>query len=272
MVNVEINNQSNLLIIATKFYFLSLKVVFFAWERYIIIVTPLKRFILLSVTKTKKTIFLIFIIAPLLTSYSLIISGLRPLEEHEVHHSIKHECDTLNDYRSVYDIVIILYILNGIIVPLVLVFFFNITIVRMLIVRKKMMLKKKFETSRKKCMRNKSKTSSNITTDSSVLDRVENPENFELERLSSVHQKRAMKNNLDHVSLMLILICFFFIFLNLPYIIAWLVFFIPFKQNLLNHEQIFYRFGFLNLAEILHLLNFSLSIFFFYVSKNSKTA
>ncbi len=84
------------------------------------------------------------------------------------------------------------------------------------------------------------------------------------ERQSIINIQKKFQR-FDRVSSILVVISAFFILLNLPYIIAWFAFFIPMKQGTLTADEIKFRFGFVNLTEILHLTNFSINFFFYYL-------
>lgn len=74
----------------------------------------------------------------------------------------------------------------------------------------------------------------------------------------------------DRISMILIVISTFFILLNVPYVVSWVVFFVPFKQKNLDIEQVYFRFSFVHLSEILHMTNFALNFFFYSLGSNCK--
>lgn len=65
-------------------------------------------------------------------------------------------------------------------------------------------------------------------------------------------------------TLILVLISACFVVLNLPYVLTWANFFIPFKQNLLTtQEAIYQRYAWVTLTEIFHIANFSINLFLY---------
>lgn len=119
-------------------------VVLFAWERYVIISSPLRRLKLLSIQSTRYTIFMIFAFSVIITGYTPFISGLRTLETHETTGNRHYECDTLREFKHVYDYIVSFYIIISLGLPIVLIFSFNSSIVYILLTRKKAIFKKSF--------------------------------------------------------------------------------------------------------------------------------
>lgn len=250
----------------------------FAWERYIIIVSPLKRLKLLSAHTTRKIIGLVVVCTVVATSYTLVISGLRDLEKYELssrrNKDVLHECDTLRQYKTVYNYVIFIYVIVGIIAPIIFLVFFNLTIIKVLLTRKKRLFKKKFIHTNNKfnmatmppSMSTSLPRSKESTSDKQDRKR-ESMVLFRQETIS-VNVPKMSKNfkGSDRVTYMLIMISLFFICLNLPYISTWLAFFVPFKADLLSLDQIHYRYSYVKLTETLHLLNFSIGIVFYMMS------
>lgn len=72
--------------------------------------------------------------------------------------------------------------------------------------------------------------------------------------------KKSLKDS-DRATLILIVLSALFVILNVPYICAWLFFYIPYIRNELNMEQTYFRFALLLIVEILHVLNFSIAFF-----------
>jgi len=281
--------------------------VLFAWERYIIIVSPLKRLKLLSVHTTRKIVTSIVLISVFITSYTPLISGLRNLENFELNlrnnKEIRHECDTLQQFKEVYNYIIFSYVIMGIITPIILLFYFNLTIIKVLLTRKKRIFKQKFDQKYYSKMnslnltkeptreptRDPTKDPAKDLTRNQTSGPTKEPKNLkeiELEETNaldfdapgiteskrmrqttvSVSKKSTSFKSTDKVTYMLIMISFFFVGLNLPYISTWLAFFIPFKADLLTLDQIHFRYSLINLSETLHLLNFSIGIVFYIMS------
>ena len=66
------------------------------------------------------------------------------------------------------------------------------------------------------------------------------------------------------VTFILILISIFFVILNIPYLISWLCFFIPYRYKLLTDESAIHkRYTFVYLMEIFHILNFCINFFLY---------
>lgn len=250
----------------------------FAWERYVIVASPLKRLRLLSVHTTRKIIGLVVVCTVLATSYTLVISGLRDLGKYELssrkNKDVMHECDTLRQYKTVYNYIIFIYVIAGIIVPIIFLVFFNLTIIKALLTRKKRIFKKKFIHTNSKfntvTMPLSMSASSPRSKESTLEKKDRKRESVVLSRQEtiSVNVTKMSKNfkGSDRVTYMLIMISLFFIGLNLPYISTWLAFFVPFKADLLSLDQIHFRYSYVKLAEPLHLLNFSIGIVFYMMS------
>lgn len=94
----------------------------------------------------------------------------------------------------------------------------------------------------------------------------------ELQPSFTVNVTRVSKNftSTDRVSYMLILMSLSFVMLNLPYVVTWVAFFIPFKQNLLLTNQIYFLYSFVNLSEIFHIAHFSIGYLFFLMSSRKE--
>jgi hypothetical protein len=315
-------------------------VVSFAFERYIVVSTPLKRLSLYNRKFTHFIIIFVMFASYLSATFTLFINGLRTLDPHERVNQ-KYECDVKAEYKSIYDYIISVYILFSILIPIIFVFYFNTIIINVIINRKNMLFQKYSlsftnkhtdganETSLVHLKSNTNKpqyemcsTGSNsktkpTTTDSTThflnLDEInpiklKNQHNLSVKTFSSTQQlsrmatsnaceenrlllKTSSVNTLNHsnqkiadirtilnsdnvlrtqkindsskVTLILILISIFFVALNLPYITAWLVFFVPFKKQTIQDDEIFFKYSFVKLAEILHLLNFCVNIFLY---------
>jgi hypothetical protein len=296
--------------------------VLFAWERYIIISSPLKRLKLLSIKNTRLIVLGIFFISFLLTSYTSFISGLRPIDNHELNDesNIQFECDTMPQFKYIYDYIICIYITIGIIVPIVLIFFFNLSIIKKIRTRKNTLFKQSFPiinlelldsfnlnntaeflnnnnndfTNTNKCeaIDNIEPLICNQTFRSNTINSNENSADTNQARASSLIGKMSRFSNFsfvnirmyntshrntntsteidknfdkktDRITFVLMLISAIFVFLNLPYIVSWFAFFIPFKQGYLNVDQIYFRFSFVFLTEVLHMLIFSINYLFY---------
>ncbi len=107
-----------------------------------IINSPLRRFYFIK--KTRYLITGVFCFAIFITSYTVPISGLRRLEDHERSEFVQHECDVLNEYKHAYKYIVIGYIAVCILLPILLILFFNISIIVMLGTRKKALYKQSF--------------------------------------------------------------------------------------------------------------------------------
>ena len=83
-----------------------------------------------------------------------------------------------------------------------------------------------------------------------------------LEKISSLSLGHPLRNA-ERATLILILISISFVSLNLPYVVAWMRFFIPFKRNQLSQREIFYRYSFVSLTEIFHMINYCINIFLY---------
>jgi hypothetical protein len=143
-------------------------VVFFAYERFIVVIDPLKRIKFHNKKLSRFVILFIYLASLLINAYTLIINGLRLKEGHEIEidpdnlksnelnqkteHNFKttvtnqiFECDVLREYKQFYDYSVLVYVIIGIILPIGLVCFFNIYIAKVLLTRKKLMIKHLFQ-------------------------------------------------------------------------------------------------------------------------------
>lgn len=90
---------------------------------------------------------------------------------------------------------------------------------------------------------------------------------FELDKQSRFKLMSKKFQESGRATLILILLSIFFVALNFPYILAWCNFYIPFERKLLkNDDDIYIRFSFVLLSEILHVSNFSINIFLYCVA------
>jgi hypothetical protein len=139
-------------------------VVFFAYERFTIVINPLKRIKFHSKKLSRFMICMIYAFSFLANCYTLVISGLREKETHEKSSdslpstespssAIQHlastslyECDTRKEYQTFYEYTVFGYVFLGIIFPIVLVCFFNVYIAKILLTRKKRMMRHLFQT------------------------------------------------------------------------------------------------------------------------------
>lgn len=65
-------------------------------------------------------------------------------------------------------------------------------------------------------------------------------------------------------TIILVLISAFFVILNIPYIVVWANFFIPYKQEWLETtEAIYFRYAWVMLFEIFHMTNFCINLFLY---------
>ena len=299
-------------------------VVLFAWERYVIISSPLKRLNWLSVKKTKSIVCWVFACSLLLTSYTLFISGLRAIEAYEMINSVpRFECDTLAEFKEVYDYIIGAYTSCSILIPIALIFFFNMSIIYKLHTRKNTIFKQSFplvklantnsvenkalnaklylkkvngehsnisllnqhnrtrhltKQAKLKCPSSstykmtkssavENSMSNNVTNMSYTVKVTTKEDSFSIKGVHRISGNTC--KNTDKVNYILILISSVFMALNLPYIISWLCFYIPFKQGRIDDDQIFFRYSFVTLAEILNMVNFSINFLFYFISIKS---
>lgn len=340
-------------------------VVFFAYERFVVISSPLKRLKLHNKKFTRLIIIVIFLFSFLITSYTPFINGLRIKDNHEVLEdssgylkTSKFECDVLKKYKLIYEYTILGYTTVGIMLPIMLVCYFNAYIARVLLTRKNRILRHYSQSLKATSISNdlnninnnsntlilkdlrisepsklgKSKLAKGLSIDSfdfnarkdahgsnkarkgltccyepeenvgnikkSYTFMKEQSHSHSLSRhvSSDNNQKESKisnntKNQCEQVStklvysrnssseyvgiaqrlkesgratIILIVISLFFVVLNLPYIITWALFYIPYKRNQLKNENdIYFRYSFVMLAEVLHLSNFSINLFLY---------
>lgn len=83
--------------------------------------------------KIKIIIVSIFVTFLLLNLYSLLVNGLRQVDQKEKNNKslpMIYECDVQVEYKSVYFYIMVPYVCVAIIIPLLLICFFNISITR----------------------------------------------------------------------------------------------------------------------------------------------
>lgn len=289
-------------------------VVFFAYERYVVISSPLKRLQLHNKKFTHLVISLIFVFSFLITSYTPFVDGLRKVDHHELYadkyHS-EYECDVLKDYKYVYEYIMFGYTIIGILVPILLVCFFNIYIAAVLLTRKNRIQRhysknnsnlnehsnnsKQFILKTQKSIKSRSfdwvnynranrkslKVNSNIYSyhrrGSNELE-VSCNELKEIKHLSDaavskptfqLNNTKAKLKESGRATIILILISVFFIGLNLPYTVAWSLFYMPFQRTLKKESDIYFRYSFVLLTEVFHILNFSVNFFLYCMASKS---
>lgn len=100
----------------------------------------------------------------------------------------------------------------------------------------------------------------------------------EKDRLKSSHSRYKQKRSAnlaqklkesDRATIILLLISICFVLLNLPYIISWLVFYVPYQNGKLADSEILSRFSFVQLAEVLHVSNFCVNFFMYYLASKA---
>lgn len=122
----------------------------FAYERFTLIKNPLKRIKFHNRKISRLIIASIYCASFLLNTYDLVINGLRKIEKHETTDSrllSLMECDVLADFKHHYHYTVIAYVSLALVVPFLLVFFFNVSIARKLLTRRKNVLRHLFNPS-----------------------------------------------------------------------------------------------------------------------------
>lgn len=259
---LELTNRSNLFCKLVIYFRNSTRIIssyliaIYAWERFMVIYFPIKRAKFQNKKFVKKIIIFLTIISLILTTYSFFVNGIRLVEEHEIV-SQKYECDVLEKYKKNYHYIIFIYTFIGLIMPILFVVFFNLLIAKVLLSRKMNQTNKDLTQSGNK--RNKFLAQSNLP-------------NFQIKQsrhfFHGISKDNKKKKNAysDRATLVLILFSICFVILNFPYILTWSIFFIPFKQGLLQLEDIYFRYSFVLLTETFHLTNFSINIFLYSIA------
>ncbi len=88
-----------------------------------------------------------------------------------------------------------------------------------------------------------------------------------MERVNTIPETKACDSRIQATlgfDRNLIVISAFYVFLNAPYIISWFIFFVPMAQEKLSYEQIHFRYAFVQIFEVFHMLNFSINFLFYY--------
>ncbi|CAF0903948.1 unnamed protein product [Brachionus calyciflorus] len=291
-------------------------VVLFAYERFSCINSPLKRLKFHNRKFTHLTIFSVFFFSNFLMSYTILINGLREVENHEKidHLTNMYECDVLIDYKFIYQYTIFIYTTLGIVLPMVIVSYLNIYIARVLLTRKNKILRSftrcsslnnqsstnlerlsirgefkeasivkinklnSFEINKSESkkvnlwFKNKNMKKSNslfgLNTSNSgkkILEQNSSDSRYVKKRaLTAIYQFNGIKQKLKdsgRATIILVLLSVFFVALNFPYILSWCFFYIPYQSGMLKNENTVYlRYSFVLLAEILHLMNYSINL------------
>jgi len=327
-------------------------VVLFAWERYVVIKAPISRLQFHKKKLAKYSIISVYVCSYVLCVYTPFITGLRPIELTTIETSLtsgiynqylnvflysKYECDTLKGFISFYDHIALVYINIGLLIPVFLISFFNLSIIHVLFTRKSEIFRRTFSTNSKniKFLRANAEEACSISLTNKSLRSTVHLKYFKSNYISSSNPKLMRSNSMvsiqkrrkeiltetrdykqkrksycfeddkkletkevlvtrsfptlsrfefdfrsnvsqshistvakrlkdsDRATLVLILLSVVFIVLNFPYIISWMLFYIPIIRNELNMEQVYLRFAFLNLSEILHLANFTSGLFIY---------
>ncbi|CAF1092761.1 unnamed protein product, partial [Brachionus calyciflorus] len=328
----EINRNSNLFQLVNRSNFFckliiylrnsaricsSYLVVLFAYERFVVINFPLKRLQYQSKKFTKKIITILFITGFLSNGYTFFINGLRKKEQHEKSLEGKIslngdnlECDVIDKFKSIYDYFILTYTFIGIIIPIILVSFFNLFIAKVLFERKNILLRNlskqtnssylntsKNEYDYESLALNLKESKFTLTFNKSLSEFEKNQIKRQQQSLvespcKKLLQMRYSNNynsspklrsiNLSHqnskdimsqkfrdsgrATIILIMLSIFFVGLNFPYIVSWCLFYIPYQRGLLEQENIYFRYSFVLLSEILHIANFSINIFLYCIA------
>nr|QVK45775.1 G protein-coupled receptor [Proales similis] len=149
----QLSNRSELICRTSIFFrnasrmYSSFLMVSFAYERYIAISAPLKKIRFHRKRFTRNSIICLLMSSLVLASHSLIINGLRSRHgEHETSDdsSLQYECDVKENFKPIYDYIVLVYVMISIVVPLVLLCYFNAFIIRVLLKRKNHLLKRNF--------------------------------------------------------------------------------------------------------------------------------
>lgn len=169
---MQLVNHSNVLCKLTIFVRNSARVcssylvVFFAYERFTVIKSPLNRLKFHNKKLTKISILVVYVFSFAINLYALFVNGVRPQENHEFRNNVellekaaradepsssssssivpdlsKMECDVKLELKAWYDYTVFAYVCVGIILPILLVCYFNIYITRVLLTRKNRMLR-----------------------------------------------------------------------------------------------------------------------------------
>ncbi|RNA32072.1 thyrotropin-releasing hormone receptor-like [Brachionus plicatilis] len=231
-------------------------IAFYACERFMVIHFAAKRALFQNKKFTIGSIVLLALISHVLTSYSLFINGIRHVEQHEMG-AQKFECDVLEKYKNIYDYIIFVYTLVGIMVPIFLVVFFNLFIVKILLVRKR----KSLNMDRGGIVQLMPKSQSKM-----VHIELKNRAEMSLKSQAKCYMTKKNLYSEKVATVVLILFSVCFVVLNLPYILTWSLFYVPFKQGLLPQNDIYFRYSFVLLTETLHLTNFSINVLLYSVA------
>ena len=190
------------------------------------------------------------------------------------------QCDIKNEYSSGYFVITNIYIIVIMLIPMIIICICNTISIKTLYnwsKTRKLFLNS--STYKSNLVRNNSKRYTNEPDNNSTLLDIFN-DNLEqsVEIETNGQQQRAMSvHTLTHqekkTNIMLILISFSYVLLDLPYFVSWFIVYYHYDYNKFQHEDSHklisyatvsnYLIGFINLTEILYLLNFGIHFYIY---------
>jgi hypothetical protein len=212
-------------------------VVAFTLERLIVVYFPLQTSVLCNPRSARRICLFILIISFLLPFYSFLMSNVNIDEKNEV-----SECDIMNEYKEIYFYLTIAFGNLTLTFPILIVCIVNILTVRQLLRAGR--LRKKQQQQQQLSQTKKVDSANNEYVNMIVKNQLEN----------------------DKVTWMLVVISVTFGILNFPYFILWLATCIMRVRG--KTPPLYVEAGRM-VAEVFHLLNYSLYFFLYVISRRS---
>jgi hypothetical protein len=212
-------------------------VVAFTLERLIVVYFPLQTSVLCNPRSARRICLFILIISFLLPFYSFLMSDVNVDEKHHL-----LECDIMNKFKKSYFYLTIIYGNLTLTFPILIVCIVNILTVRQLLRAGR--LRKKQQQQQQLSQTKKVDSANNEYVNMIVKNQLEN----------------------DKVTWMLVVISITFGILNFPYFILWLIVCIISVRG--KTPSAYIESGKM-VAEVFHILNYSLYFFLYVISRRS---
>lgn len=212
-------------------------VVAFTLERLIVVYFPLQTSVLCNPRSARRICLFILIISFLLPFYSFLMSDINDDEKNHI-----PECDIMNKFKKIYFYLTIIYGNLTLTFPILIVSIVNILTVRQLLRAQR--LRKKQQQQQQLSQTKKVDSANNEYVNMIVKNQLEN----------------------DKVTWMLVVISITFGILNFPYFILWLIVCIIRVRG--ETPSAYIESGKM-VAEVFHILNYSLYFFLYVISRRS---
>jgi hypothetical protein len=231
-------------------------VVCFTIQRLSIVYKPLSRNF---ATKSSawKTVLIITLISTIINIWVPFLFEIQITET-----KVKY-CDINKEYKTIYFRANVIYIFLIMVIPMINIFICNLLIISKTNKndreRKVLRLIIRADPPRKPIH------SKSISIDTNSKPGKLKPHYLTLSQLIKKNKKRT-QNNSRKITLLLIFISFSYIFLNLPYLISWLVYSYDEAFNHLDLNTQNYLFTLLQVSEVFYVLNYAIKFFIYCAS------